>query len=204
MSDSLARRALARAAARLNAQSRFAGMLPPLALMTDDVRLADPVAAARLLPAGSMVIVRSRDDDRRGALSRAMMSLAKTRGLVVLVASDGALALRSGADGVHLPEAQASQAAHWRVRCPRLLVTVAAHSLRAVGLTRHADAVVLAPIFPTSSHAGAPSLAPLRANMIAQLSPLPVYALGGIDARNARRIAGPNFVGLAAVSGLSR
>ncbi|MDE1938775.1 MAG: hypothetical protein KGI68_07130, partial [Alphaproteobacteria bacterium] len=63
MSDSLTRRKLARAAARLAVQARHA--LPPLVLFTDDDRLPEPVAAACALPRGSMVVVRSRDAARR-------------------------------------------------------------------------------------------------------------------------------------------
>ena len=49
---------LARQANLLN--ERAGAALPPLVLMTDDERLPDPLAAARLLPRGSMVIVRAR------------------------------------------------------------------------------------------------------------------------------------------------
>ncbi|HEY0300753.1 MAG TPA: hypothetical protein VGC36_05450, partial [Rhizomicrobium sp.] len=68
MTDSLARRTLARAAARLNASHAKAGLLPPLALFTDDARLADPLGAARALPRGSLVVVRAREAARREAL----------------------------------------------------------------------------------------------------------------------------------------
>jgi thiamine monophosphate synthase len=44
-------------------------------------------------------------------------------------------------------------------------------------------------------------LTPLRAAFIAAAASVPVYALGGIDARNAARLA-PVFGGLAAITGL--
>jgi thiamine-phosphate pyrophosphorylase len=202
VSDSLARRGLARAAAGLNAKGRHAGRIPSLILLTDDSRLDDPVAAVRLLPRGSIVIVRSRLARRRSALAFELLVLARQRGLVVLVAEDPLLARQCGADGLHLPESRAREAFHWRAQCPRWLITVAAHSLRAATQVQGADAVLLSPVFPTESHPDRAALSPSRANLIAQFAKVPVYALGGIALRNARLIAGTNYAGIAAISGL--
>ena len=67
MTDKLARAKLARAAAALNARSGSA--LPPLVLVTDDVRLQDPLASAAALPRGSMVILRAQNDVQRAKLA---------------------------------------------------------------------------------------------------------------------------------------
>ena len=197
MSDSLARRTLARAAARLAVHARHA--LPPLVLFTDDDRLADPLAAARALPRGSMVVVRSRNGARRAALTRAMVDLARTRDLIVLVAGDGALAAASGADGLHLPEARLGEAAGWRAR-RRFLITASVHSLAGLAKAKWVDAVFLSPVFPTTSHPGRAALTAIRANAIARTVRVPVYALGGIEPCNARLLSG--FVGIAAIGAL--
>ena len=198
MSDSLSRRNLARVAARLAVAN--GSPLPFLALMTDDERLPDPVSAAGALPRGSMVIVRSRDAVRRAALAARMMKLARSRGLVVLIAGDPALALAVGADGVHLPEARVGEAAGLRAR-HRFIVTAAAHSLASLRKACWLDAVFLSPVFPTASHPGRASLGPLRAAAIARAARLPVYALGGVDHANAGRLRG--FAGLAAIGALA-
>jgi len=198
MSDSLARRKLARAAARLAAHARYA--LPPLVLFTDDERLPDPLAAARALPLGSMVVVRSREDTRRAALTRAMVDLARARALIVLVAGDGALAAACGADGVHLPEARLGEAAAWRARRRSFLITASVHSLAALAKANSLDAVFLSPIFPTKSHPGRAALTAVRANAIARGACVPVYALGGVEPRNAGLLSG--FAGIAAISAL--
>jgi thiamine-phosphate pyrophosphorylase len=85
---SLARRKLASAAAHLNARSPHGGRVPHLVLMTDDERLADPLLAARLLPKGAMIVVRSREDARRSELAHALMAVARHRGFIVLIADD--------------------------------------------------------------------------------------------------------------------
>jgi thiamine-phosphate pyrophosphorylase len=200
MSDSLSRRKLARAATRLADTAPYPRELPPLILMTDDNRLSDPLRATAALPRGSLVIVRARDTEHRKRLAAAVMVIAHRRGLRVLIAADPALALACGADGVHLPEACMGNAAHLRARY-HVIITAAAHSLAALRKARWVDAVVLSPVFPTASHPGRPSLSPLRAGLIARLSPVPVYALGGVSAWNAGRLSG--FAGIAGIGALA-
>jgi thiamine-phosphate pyrophosphorylase len=194
MSDSASRRTIARAAARLAAAKQ--NDLPVLVLMTDDARLKDPVAAARALPRGSMVIVRSRDDARRRDLALALREIARVRGLFLLIAGDAALAARIGADGVHLPETRLGDAAAIRGQ-HKMLVTAAAHSLSALRRAKYVDALILSAVFPTASHPGRAALGAVRANLMVRQAPVPVYALGGITARNARLLAG--FCGIAAI-----
>jgi len=175
------------------------GCLPPLVLMTDDERLPDPLGAAAALPKGAMVIVRARDPKRRTALAAGILALARRRDLFVLIADDPALAARLGADGLHLPERRAREAGHWRALHPRWIISAAAHSPRAL----HAvvDLIFLSTVFPTGSHPERVSLGAVRANAVAHASRLPVYALGGIDARNATLLNG--FAGIAAIGALA-
>jgi thiamine-phosphate pyrophosphorylase len=180
---------LARQQRRLNAAM-------PLVLFTDDSG-RDWAAAARRLPRGSAVVIRARDDGARAALFERLSPLP---GLKLLIADDPVLA--AGADGLHLPERRAHEAAHWRVRHPDWIITASAHSLRALMLLAHADAAFLSPVFATASHPGAPSLGAARAAFIAAASPVPVYALGGVDGRNAARLA-PAFAGIAAIGALT-
>lgn len=201
---SLGPRTLARQAARLNLSSGNAGRASPLVLMTDDERSKDSDRAASTLPPGSIVIVRSREAVRREQLALRMLKIARLRSLIVLIADDPALARRLDADGIHLPEKAASTAFHWRARRPDWYITIAAHSLHALTRSRayRANAVLLSPVFATVSHPASNPLAPARANMMATHAQIPVYALGGINWRSARRL-GSAFAGIAAIDGLS-
>ena len=192
MSDSASRTRLARAAARLAVTARRG--LPPLILMTDDERLPDPVAAARALPKGSVVIVRART--RLTELVRQLLPMARQRGLFLLAAGE----MVPGADGVHLPQARVGEAARLRAT-RRILLTASAHSFPALRQTTLVDAVLLSPVFATESHPGRAALGPVRAALMARQSPRPVYALGGITPENARRLSG--FCGLAAIGALA-
>src|SRR5581483_11921294 len=122
--DNLDRAQLARAAFGMKRTSAF-GRLPPLVLMTDDERLPDPVAAARALPRGSLVVLRARQASHRAKLAAALMPVVRAKRLYLSISGDPELAGRIGAHGVHLPEARAREAARWRSLRPGWLITVA-------------------------------------------------------------------------------
>jgi thiamine-phosphate pyrophosphorylase len=203
MATALDRAKLARAARALNA-SRRANTLPALILMTDRERLPDPLSAARALPRGSAVIVRHTDPRARAEVARALAATARTCGLLLLVAGDPHLAIAVGADGLHLPEARAGEAAHWRAMRLDWLISAAAHSLRGLSIASRAgaDAALLAPVFATPSHPDRQPLGAVRAGLIARRAPLPVYALGGVNAGTVLALEGSTFAGVAAIDAL--
>jgi thiamine-phosphate pyrophosphorylase len=181
------------AANLFNHQTRLNADMP-LVLMTDD-RDADWAGAARRLPRGGLVVVRGRSAKARAALAEELVGIAP-----LIIADDPALAAEIGV-GLHLPEKLMREALHWRCRHPHWIITSSAHSLGALMHAHALDAVFLSPVFPTGSHKGAPSLGPARAASIAAQAPVPVYALGGITARNAALLA-PSFSGIAAIASL--
>jgi thiamine-phosphate pyrophosphorylase len=182
-------------AANLHKQQQRLNPDMPLVLMTDD-RKADWAGVAARLPRGSVVVVRARDAKRRAALAETLRGIAS-----LLIADDPALAQKIGAAGLHLPEARMKQAHHWRLRHPNWIITSSAHSLSAMMHAHALDAVFLSPVFATTSHPDTHALNPARAAFIAAAAPVPVYALGGVTARNASLLA-PAFSGIAAVGSL--
>ncbi len=196
---------LAESARALNFQAG-AGALPPLILMTDADRLADPEDAAGRLPRGSAVILRHYHDPQRRQLAERLAAVCRRRRLRLLIAGDARLARAVGAGGLHLPEAMVRRAPHsWRLwRRAGWRVTAAAHSpasLRAA-VRAGADAVLLSPVFATLSHPEATPLGVLRFQAWARTCRLPVYALGGIGNKTAPRLARTRAVGLAGIGGL--
>jgi len=180
--------------------------LPGLVLLTDEIRLPDPLAAVARLPAGSWVILRHYGDPQREALARSLAKLCRAKRLVLLVAGDFRLAVANGA-GLHLPEGLVRQARPgwrlWKIK-GRAPLTIAAHSRLALHHARRAkaDAALLSPVFPTNSHPGAKALGALRFRQWARGAAVPVYALGGINASTARGLSGSGAAGLAAIGGL--
>ena len=87
-------------------------------------------------------------------------------------------------------------------------MSVKVGALQGMGDVLHAtvdlpDAAVLGPVFASASHPAAPSLGASRFAALVRASPLPVYALGGIDAAAAQRIARSGAVGIAAIGALT-
>jgi thiamine-phosphate pyrophosphorylase len=181
--------------------------LPSLILMTDALRLADPISAACALPRGSAVILRHYEMAERAALGRALAVICRRRGLLLLVAGDRRLAAAIGAGGLHLPEGAVREWPRGMIRrCGDRdwLVTAAAHSPAAIRLAARAgaDAVLLAPVFATQSHPDAEPIGALRFARWCRKSPLPVYALGGVGGETARRLRGSGAAGIAGIGAL--
>lgn len=131
-------------------------------------------------------------------MARALLRVCRRRGLKLLIAADPILARRTGADGVHWPEARLAGAVHFG------LTTASAHSAEA--LARAADAgvhaIVVGPVFPSRSPSARRTIGPFRASQLARLSPVPVIALGGVNSQTARTLVGRGFAGCAAVEAL--
>lgn len=154
--------------------------------MTDE-RLGDGLwAALRRLPRGSGVVFRhyATPVRERRMLFRRVVRIARARGLVVIRA--GARA-GYGEDGVH----GAARGSGLR--------TAPAHDRReaVTAVRRGAEVVFVSPVFATRSHPGAEALGARKARRIARGLPVTVIALGGMDARQFRKLVG--FDGWAAI-----
>jgi len=176
--------------------------LPRLLFFTDPVRTPDPVAAARRLPKGAAVVYRTFGAPDAEATARALKAVARDRGLKLLMGQDWALAARIGADGVHLPERLARRARALKRARPRWIVTAAAHSPRAARVPGP-DAVVVSTVFPSRSASAGEPLGPVRLAALVRAAGRPVYALGGVNDKTARRLLDAGLVGLAGVEGFS-
>ena len=201
--------ALMRAALTLGRRARLRNparrRLPPLLFVTDPGRVPDILAAVRRLPRGAGVVYRAFGRADAVDVGRALSDLCRARGLTLLVGDDEALAARIGAAGLHLPERGLARARALRARRPQWIFTGAAHSraalakAAAVGL----DAALVSPVFASRSPSAGRPLGRLRFAGLVRAARLPVYALGGIDARSARGLAATRAAGLAAAEALA-
>lgn len=172
--------------------------LPSRFFMTDDRRSPDPVAIAAHLPRGTAIIFRHYADARRADRATELALLCRRHGLILLVSADRKLAWRLHA-GLHLPEGLARGRTFRRV--PGQLLTIAAHGR--AGLVRaqclHADAALVSPVFATRSHPGARALGVVRFAALVARAGQPVIALGGVAAKQVRRLAGTGAAGIAGI-----
>jgi thiamine-phosphate pyrophosphorylase len=171
---------------------------------TDPTRVPDPAAVIARLPRGAGVVYRAFGAADAVAEGRRLTRLARRRGVLLLAGADAGLAAAIGADGVHLPERAATKARGVARLRPGWIVTCAAHSAAAIVRARRsgADAVFVSPVFPSASPSAGRPLGPLRFARLVRGAGLPVYALGGVNAQTARRLAGSRTAGIAAVEAL--
>lgn len=134
----------------------------------------------------------------------ALAQLARQQGLTLLIGADEALALKVGADGVHLPERLMGQAKRMSARHPNWIMTTAAHSPRAIAKAAKLglDAALLSPVFVSQSPSAGRPLGPTRVARWVRTTSLPVIALGGVDHKKARLLSGTGVWGFAAIDGL--
>ena len=166
------------------------------------MRTPDPEAVARRLPKGSAIVYRSFAAPDSEIIARRLLSIAKTRGLILLIGQDATLARKVGAHGVHLPERLAHLAPTLKRAQPQWLVTSAAHSLAAARRAR-SDAVVISVAFASNSASAGRTLGPIRLAARVRLAGRPAYGLGGIRNTTAGRLMNTGLIGLAAVEGFS-
>lgn len=194
-------RVLARDAAEVSGSQRRP--LPPLLFFTDPERTPRPWETANRLPAGAGVVFRhfGAPDARETALR--LREAATRRRLLLLIGLDADLADAVGADGVHLPERALNQAAAIAAARPNWLLTGAAHGSTVLETTQALDAAVVSPVFPAGGASAArPTLGVEAFRSVVAAAPMPVYALGGIDASTSRALIGSGACGFAGVSAI--
>lgn len=131
------------------------------------------------------------------SLARELRAVTEGSGTVLIVNDSVDVAVASGADGVHLGQADEAPA---RAMREGLIVGVSASSVEEARAARTAGANYLGigPVFatPTKPDAGAPLGTSGLAEIVAAVPDLPHVAIGGIDAANAGRVlrAGADLV----------
>ena len=165
--------------------------------------IAHLAEAARLRRSQLAIQVRARQasSTHLAMVARLSRETVGDEAMLVLNGPD-TLALELGYDGVHWPESavpdRAPEPDALRFR------SAAAHSIEAVSRARRASAtaVVYGPVFAPSWKASNPAgLAALRETAAA--SPLPIYALGGIDPSRVPDCLDAGAHGVAVLSGIS-
>ncbi|HYD64621.1 thiamine phosphate synthase [Azospirillum sp.] len=184
---------------------------PPVLLITDRHQAAQPLPelAERAFAAGlRWLSLRDKGlpDAERAALARTLVARARPWDATVTVHGDPELARAAGAAGVHLPDGGDATAVR-ALLGPRALIGVSAHD--GAGLARAAaqgaDYATLSPVFPSPSKPGyGPPLGLDGFARLAANAPLPVLALGGIDAGNAAAVRGAGAAGVAVMGALLR
>ncbi len=194
---------LARAATRLYAQRVRPCRLGPLVFMSDPDRTPDVLAVARNLPTGTVLIYRHFGASNRKDIANKLRTIATKRRLQFLVGQDVALAKLVGADGVHIPERELAAAKNISKQYPNWIITGAAHNTAAIRKCAAAglDACIVSPVFASDSPSAKTPLGIVKLTEMVKAAPIPIIALGGINAKTAEKLPCSGVAGLAGVSG---
>ena len=176
--------------------------VPRLWLLSDARNDAALESALRRLPRGSGFVFRHYHlppAERRVRFCM-LRRVCRQYGHLMILAGSARTARAWGAQGSY-----GAPPLHRAGRAGRLAIA-AAHDLREIAAANRAGAaaILLSPVFATRSHPGAATLGPVRFRLLARLAAAPVIALGGIDARRARRLGWPRWAAIDGLSGRPR
>lgn len=159
--------------------------LPLLWLLSDARNDAGLESALTALPRGSGFVFRHYHlcEQARAARFRALSIAARAAGHLVLLADDAGVARDWGATGIYGDAARIAGATG-------MLRIASAHDGEelAAALAAGADGLFLSPVFATRSHPGEATLGVHGFHVLAQQSPVPVIALGGMTAARAAEL----------------
>jgi len=188
--------------AKRAAESHLKPGLPGILYLTDPVRSPDPVETAKRLPAGSAVIYRHFGSKDKVLVATELRRVTWRSRSLLLIGNDPELAMLAKADGVHWPEVRIMDAKYWKDRFR--IMTAAAHSRITLNPNygSSVDAFLLSTVFASESHSASKPMGSRMFRCLARQAVLPIYALGGVTANNAKSIS--NFGGIAGISGIEQ
>jgi thiamine-phosphate pyrophosphorylase len=184
---------------------------PPLLLITDRRQARGPLVevVARALAAGCRwVSVREKDlsEGEQITLVRSLLPIASRRGARVSLHGDAALAKAANADGVHLSVRSNPIVARELLGADKL-IGVSIHTVTEAeaidpGLV---DYAIAGPAFETPSKPGyGPEIGRKGLTEIAAAAPVPVLAIGGLNATRAAEVLAAGPAGIAVMGGVMR
>lgn len=185
---------------------------PPCALyLITPPAIPDLPAFARVLgealDAGAVAAlqIRLKDVDDAAVLAAvaALKPVAQARGVAVILNDRPDLAARSGCDGVHVGQSDASYAEARRTMGPNAMIGVTCHDSRELAMDAAeagADYVAFGAFYPTTTKETAHRPEPEILTIWQETVETPCVAIGGITAANAADLAraGADFVAVSA------
>jgi thiamine-phosphate pyrophosphorylase len=184
---------------------------PPLLIITDrqQARLPLTDVVRAVLAAGCRwVSVREKDlaEDEQIALAATLLPIARRHSACLTLHGDAALAKAAGVDGVHLP-AGSDPAAGRAVLGADKLIGVSLHTVTEAETIdpNIVDYAIAGPAFETASKPGyGPEIGRKGLAEIARVSPVPVLAIGGLNATRAAEVLAAGPAGIAVMGSVMR
>lgn len=135
----------------------------------------------------AIVQLRDKTGDEKSVLEKAreIVEYKKTREFVFILNDDPSLAVKAGADGVHIGQDMSTKDARDIVG-PHLIVGKTTHNLEQgrQAIADGADYISTGPVYPTPTKPGRPAVGLAYVRQAAQNLDIPAVAIGGIDLSN--------------------
>ncbi len=169
--------------------------------MTDPARIENLLDVVTRLPKGCAVIYRHFGKPKDGA---ALRTLTQKQDRQFLIGNDPVLAETLGADGVHFSRDETLRGPiKWRALKPDWIITMAGLKSGAyLAPLDSLDALFISSVFSSQSPSAGEPIGTEELRRRARALPVPLFALGGIDAGTAPQLIGTGAAGLAAIGGL--
>lgn len=183
--------------------------LPRLYLILEPGTALGPVETMRAACAAGVRLIQWRAKSRPARevfeIGQELAQLAARWGASLLINGRADIALSVAAAGVHLPETGLPPGAARALLGASGIIGVSTHDLTGLERSRDATFATYSPIFETSSKPGyGPALGLEELAKAARVSPVPLYALGGITPERARACIDAGAHGVAIMSGITR
>jgi thiamine-phosphate pyrophosphorylase len=184
---------------------------PPLLLVTDRRQARRPLAevvAAALAGGCRWASLREKDlpNDEQVLLARRLLPEIRAAGARLLIHGEAALAALAATDGVHLPAGADAAAARARLGRDKL-IGISIHTVGEAAAIDPAniDYALAGPAFETPSKPGyGPEIGRKGLAEIANTAPVPVLAIGGINALRVPELVAAGAAGVAVMGGVMR
>ena len=159
-----------------------------------------------LIGGATLVQLREKDLDEAAFLQEAidLTKLCHRYGVPLLINDNISIALRSGADGVHVGQSDVEAAAVRSILGSDMIVGVTAKTVEQAQRAQEAGADYLGSgaVFGSSTKLNAKPMSMDILRSICQSVEIPVVAIGGIHKGNILELAGTGIAGAAVVSGI--
>jgi thiamine-phosphate pyrophosphorylase len=196
--------------------------LPKMFFFTNRKRVENIFDVVANLPKNSGIIIREYDlkySDRL-EFAQKISALAFKNGQMVLVGKDIGLAKEIGADGIHFSDFDddiflertphrrrptlrgAPNSSSKKSFLPKMILSYSCHHPKSLSKAKKlkADLVFFSPIFSTKSHPNKKPVGVFALRNFVKKTNIPVFALGGIDKKNVKLLAGSNICGIGGIS----
>ena len=191
---------------------KFKKEMLALYAVTDGGRAGEPPLyrqiEATLKGGATMIQLREKDLSARRFLEEASLicELCRRFGVPLIINDDLDVALKSGADGVHLGAEDLPVAEARRLAGPDFIIgaTAKTEAQALAAQEAGADYLGVGAVFPSPTKTDAIRITPEKLKAICAAVSIPVAAIGGINENNIAQLSGSGAAGVAVISALFR